>query len=195
MLVVSDASPLRYLILVGSADVLPKLFGRVVAPPEVIAELSRPKTPEAVRSWVAARPDWLEVKGPAQTMEAKGLGLGEREAISLAQEMKAEAVLLDDRDAVKEAKERGLTVLGTLALLDEAASRGLIADLSATLERLVKETNFRRNPTTDGIMRGMLRREVDRRHSHQQEQAAPSHEVTQGEKPDLRHGRGPKMEM
>ena len=117
MLVVSDASPLRYLILVGSADVLPKLFGRVVAPPEVIAELSRPKTPEAVRSWVSARPDWLEVKLPAQTMEAKGLGLGEREAISLAQEMKAEAVLIDDRDAVKEAKERGLTVLGTLALL------------------------------------------------------------------------------
>jgi predicted nucleic acid-binding protein len=168
MLVVSDTSPLRYLILVGCADVLPKMFSRVVAPPEVIAELSRPKTPEAVRSWLAARPEWLEVQGPAQTMEAKGLGLGERQAISLAQEIRAEAVLLDDRDAVKEAKSRGLMVLGTLALLDEAASRGLIGDLHETLEKLVKETNFRRNPTTDGLMRDMLRREFDRKQSHEQ---------------------------
>lgn len=195
MLVVSDASPLRYLILVGSADVLPRLFGRVVAPPEVIAELSRPKTPEAVRTWVSTRPDWLEVKGPTQTMEAKGLGLGEREAISLAQEIRAEAVLLDDRDAVKEAKARGLTVLGTLALLDEAASRGLLTDLHGTLERLVKETNFRRNPTTDGMMRGMLQREFDRRQSHQQDQAAPSQGQAEEQKPDLKHNGGFKMGM
>lgn len=191
MLVVSDSSPLRYLILVGSADILPKTFGRVVAPPEVIAELSQPKTPEAVRTWIAARPAWLEVQGPTETMEAKGLGLGERQAISLAQEIRAEAVLLDDRDAVKEAKSRGLMVLGTLSLLDEAARRGLIADLHGTLERLVNETNFRRNPTTDGIMRDMLRRESDRRHVHQQDQAAPTHE--QG--PDLKQNGGSKPGM
>lgn len=59
MLVVSDASPLRYLILAGAADALPKLFARVVAPPEVIAELSRTKTPDAFRSWVSVRPVWL----------------------------------------------------------------------------------------------------------------------------------------
>jgi predicted nucleic acid-binding protein len=191
MLVVSDASPLRYLILVESADVLPKMFGRVVAPPEVITELSQPKTPEAVRTWISARPAWLEVQGPAETMEAKGLGLGERQAISLAQEIRAEAVLLDDRDAVKEARSRGLMVLGTLALLDEAASRGLIGDLHGTLERLLKETNFRRNPTTDGIMRAMLRREFDRRHSHQQDQAAPTHEQS----PDLKQNGGFKPGM
>lgn len=188
MLVVSDSSPLRYLILVDSADILPKMFGRVVAPPEVVAELNQPKTPEAVRTWVAARPAWLEVQGPAETMEAKGLGLGERQAISLAQEIRAEAVLLDDRDAVKEAKSRGLMVLGTLALLDEAASRGLIGDLHGTLERLVKETNFRRNPTTDGLMRDMLRREFDRKQSHQQDQA---HEQS----PDLKHNGGFKPGM
>lgn len=132
------------------------------------------------------------MKGPAETTEAKGLGLGEREAISLAQEMKADAVLLDDRDAVKEAKGRGLTVLGTLALLDEAASRGLIPDLHATLERLVKETNFRRNATTDGFMRGMLRRELDRGHSQQREQPAPSHEATPEQTPDIEQDSGPE---
>lgn len=168
MLVVSDTSPLRYLLLVGVADVLPTMFGRVVAPPEVIAEMSQPRTPEAVRTWLAARPAWLEVQGPAETMEAKGLGLGERQAISLAQEIHAEAILIDDRDAVKEAKSRGLMVLGTLALLDEAANRGLIGDLHGTLERLVEETNFRRNPATDAMMRDMLRREFDRKPSHEQ---------------------------
>lgn len=167
MLVVSDASPLRYLILVGSADVLPRLFGRVIAPPEVIAELNQPKTPETVRAWILDLPEWLEVIGPAETMEAKGLGLGERQAISLAQEIRADAVLIDDRNAAKEAKGRGLTVLGTLALLDEAASRGLIADLQGTLKRLVNETNFRANPTTHEIIRDILRREFDRGDSHQ----------------------------
>ena len=170
MLVVSDASPLRYLILVGYADVLPRLFGRVIAPPEVIAELNHCKTPEAVRAWISVRPAWLEVRGPAETMEATGLGLGERQAISLAQEFRADAVLIDDRDAVKEAKSRGLMVLGTLAIRNEAASRGLIADLRGTLWRLVYETNFRGNPTTDRIVRDMLRREFDRGNSKDLEQ-------------------------
>jgi predicted nucleic acid-binding protein len=181
MLVVSDASSLRYLILLGAAEALPNLFARVVAPPEVIAELSRPKTPEAVRAWVAARPAWLEVKGPSRTMIAKGLGLGEREALSLALEIRAEAVLLDDRDAAKEAKARGLTVLGTLALLDEAACRGLIADLHATLDRLVKQTNFRVNPTTDSIMSDMLRRDLSRK----QAQRAALREQAPGQDPSL----------
>ena len=33
MIVVSDTSPLNYLILIGHEDVLPILFGEIVAPP------------------------------------------------------------------------------------------------------------------------------------------------------------------
>jgi predicted nucleic acid-binding protein len=165
MTVVSNASPLHYLILVGYVEVLPKLFDRLMAPPAVVSELSRPKTPAPVRLWMASHPRWLEVNKPAMVLEVAGLGKGEREAISLAQEVQAEAILLDDRDAVQEARKRGLTVLGSLAILDEAAGRSFIPDLPETIERLVRDTNFRMNRTTEVIIRGMLQRDYDSKHA------------------------------
>jgi len=39
MLIVSDTSPLRYLVEVGVIDVLPRLYGEVLTTPEVLAEL------------------------------------------------------------------------------------------------------------------------------------------------------------
>lgn len=99
---------------------------------------------------------------PTAVLEVAGLGLGEREAISLAREVPAEAILIDDRDAVREARRYGFTVIGTLAILDEAASRSFISNLSETIERLVKGTNFRMNQTTEAIIRGMLQRDSDR---------------------------------
>ncbi|MCC7375088.1 MAG: hypothetical protein IT581_10555 [Verrucomicrobiales bacterium] len=37
--VISDTSPLHYLVLCGSVDVLPALFGEVLIPPKVAQEL------------------------------------------------------------------------------------------------------------------------------------------------------------
>jgi predicted nucleic acid-binding protein len=42
--VVADTGPLRYLVLIDAIDVLPRLFGRVLIPGIVSAELSRPST-------------------------------------------------------------------------------------------------------------------------------------------------------
>ena len=39
MIVVSDTSPLNYLILLSHVDVLPRLFGQVYVPPSVLNEL------------------------------------------------------------------------------------------------------------------------------------------------------------
>ena len=38
MIVISDTSPLNYLILIECIDVLPQLYGRVVIPEGVLAE-------------------------------------------------------------------------------------------------------------------------------------------------------------
>ena len=51
MIVVSDTSPLNYLVLIEHSRVLPLLFGRVIAPPAVIAELQHPGAPAVVRAW------------------------------------------------------------------------------------------------------------------------------------------------
>ena len=56
MVVVSDSSPLHYLVLCDAIEVLPQLFGRVIVPKAVVAELSHAHTPARVREWLAAPP-------------------------------------------------------------------------------------------------------------------------------------------
>ena len=46
MIIVSDTSPLNYLILTDYQDVLPTLFGQVIIPQAVLNELQHAKTPE-----------------------------------------------------------------------------------------------------------------------------------------------------
>jgi predicted nucleic acid-binding protein len=45
VIVVADASPLRYLILIEHTHVLPALYGHVIVPPAVITELTHERTP------------------------------------------------------------------------------------------------------------------------------------------------------
>ena len=74
MIVVSDTSPLNYLVLIGHVDVLPALFERVVTPPAVIAEMLHPGAPTPVREWASTPPQWLEVVAPASIDLTLGMG-------------------------------------------------------------------------------------------------------------------------
>jgi len=61
MIVVADATPLRYLILIEAVDILPVLYERILIPRMVADELKRPRTPLVVRQWMAAPPAWLDM--------------------------------------------------------------------------------------------------------------------------------------
>jgi predicted nucleic acid-binding protein len=50
MLVVADTSPLNYLVWIGLPDLLPKLYGAVIIPPEVRVELLAPDAPPVVKA-------------------------------------------------------------------------------------------------------------------------------------------------
>jgi len=122
MIVVSDTTPLNYLILTQTVHVLPAIFGRVYAPSAVIKELLHPRSPQAVGTWASSPPEWLTVQDPTHTGAWK-LGRGETAAISLALELKADRALIDDRDGSRQATRSGLKVVGTLGILEEAAKR------------------------------------------------------------------------
>ena len=93
-LVVSDASPIHYLILVDAIEALPKLFQRVIVPEYVISqELQRPSTPSKVRTWISNLPPWVDVRRPSNAQSLK-LDRGEEDAIALALEFRA-PILLD----------------------------------------------------------------------------------------------------
>jgi predicted nucleic acid-binding protein len=95
VIVVADTTPLQYLILIQHEHILPALYGRVVVPPAVIAELSRDETPQPVRDWLKSAPEWLEVRGPREVGRSSvPLGAGELEAIALAEELRADALLI-----------------------------------------------------------------------------------------------------
>ena len=68
MLVVADTSPLNYLVLMQQDTLLPTLYERVMISPTVHEELQRPRTPHAVRQWVAHPPTWLTVQPPQQSL-------------------------------------------------------------------------------------------------------------------------------
>jgi len=92
-LVVSDTTPLNYLILIGHVEVLPRLFGTLLVPPAVIQEMHHPKTPPEVAAWARHLPSWLEVKAPHTDLHV-GIGAGEDEAIALAVELGNATVLM-----------------------------------------------------------------------------------------------------
>jgi len=141
MIVVSNTTPLHYLIIIEEVEILHQLYGQVVIPKAVIDELQRPETPQKVFDWISNLPSWIEIRNPASTDTTLNLGQGECETILLAQELQADQVVLDDRKARKAAVERGLAVTGTLNILEAAAEKDLI-DLPNALAQL-KQTTFR----------------------------------------------------
>ena len=145
MVVVADTSAVNYLVLIGQIDVLPSLFTRVLIPPTVVAELTHPLAPDAVRRWAANGPAWLEVVSPAIHFVLPRLDLGESEAIALAVEMSADLLLIDDRAGREEALSRGLKVAGTLAVLDDADLAGIVI-VDEVVAKL-RKTGFRLSPS------------------------------------------------
>jgi len=141
MIVVSDTSPLNYLVLVNAVHVLPALFEQVYVPDCVVTELNHAAAPEAVRAWIASPPEWLHIRAPAHVQPDPKLQPGELHAISLAEELRADHILVDEWEARQAATSRGLHVVGTLGVIRQAAHRGLI-DLKEALARLL-ETTFR----------------------------------------------------
>ena len=155
MLIVSDASPLHYLVLIEHVDVLSHLFNQIVAPPIVLEELRHPRAPQSVREWAASPPSWLVLRKPVSFDAGLSLDPGEQEAIALALELHADGLLIDERRGRIVARQLNLATYGTLAVLQMAASKHLI-DLHSAVEKL-NHTSFRIDAS---ILKKLLRFEA-----------------------------------
>src|SRR5512139_3656223 len=153
MIVVSNTSPLCCLVLIGCADLLPKLYGEVLTSDTVLIELRHPDAPDPVHRWAATPPGWLKVHPdpPEPDQSSASLHAGERTVIRLAEEVRADALLLDDAAARALARQRHLRVSGLLGVLREGEEAGLV-DLPAAIDQL-RQTNFRASPE---LLRALL---------------------------------------
>ena len=161
MIVIADSSPLNYLVLIGEADLLYQLYGRVLIPQAVLSELQHHGAPSVVVQWIEGRPAWLEVRQIANPSKEniKELDLGESEAIALAEQYKPDVLLLIDQETGRlEAKRRHIPTTGTLGILDDAARRGLV-DLPLAIQRL-RSTNFR---AADSLLEWLIARNQQRK--------------------------------
>jgi predicted nucleic acid-binding protein len=145
-MVISDTSPLNYLVLIGHINILPMLYRRVLIPQSVSEELNAPETPEPVRTWRSSPPDWLEISSElfVPDMGLSHLHAGERDAISLALHIRADALIIDERRGREEAEKQGLKVIGTLGVIAAAHESGLL-DLAEAIDRL-QQTTFHVSP-------------------------------------------------
>jgi predicted nucleic acid-binding protein len=138
MIVIADTGPINYLILIGEIEILPALFQRVLVPPSV-CELRRPRAPDAVRTWIAQPPVWLEIRTPGISPGADlaRLGAGERDAILLAEELGADQIIIDEFRGRREAKRRQIPYTGTLGVWAAGSDQGLL-DLRSAVDRLLQ---------------------------------------------------------
>ena len=143
MIVVSDTGPIRYLLVIGAESLLPKLFGGILLPPAVLAELRHPNAPQAVRDWVVTLPLWAVERSPTGPIPDLNADPGETEAIALAKELNG-ALLTDDDQAARIARAEVIPVFGTLGVLQRGHARSLI-DIAESLEALGR-TNYRHTP-------------------------------------------------
>ncbi|WP_337177488.1 hypothetical protein [Paludisphaera sp.] len=170
MTIVSNLSPLHYLVLIDRLHILPRLFGTVHAPTAVMDEMSAESAPGPVRAWAASPPGWLVVAAPSLVEDIPRLGrgkrgAGEKAAIALALELGAASLLIDDKRGIQEARRRGLATARTLALLDRGAEVGLIDDLPVVLDRLFGETSFHAGGEVSKIVEEMKERDRARKQS------------------------------
>ncbi len=136
--VVSDTSPLLYLHLVGRLDLLRQLYGTIIVPPAVVAELDD-GTRLGYDVPTSTRVPWCRIQAPsgaAFERVSERLGPGERAALALALELPDSLVLLDDRAARLQAEALQLQLTGTLGVLLRAKRDGHLEAVAPLLDVL-----------------------------------------------------------
>jgi len=145
VIVVSNASPVLNLAVVGHLGLLRQLYGRIIVPRAVYCEVVVAGMGQPGAAEVKAA-DWVESRQVANETVVASLRLevdqGEAEAIALAIELRADLLLLDERRGRAIASRLGMRFVGLLGILVEAKRRGLVATVRPVLDNLIAKAGF-----------------------------------------------------
>ncbi len=145
MSVVCDTSPLILLAKIRRLDLLFQLYQEIVVPASVLAEVTAKSGKEADQIHALVTDKKCQVR-QATFNAVRGfpaeLGPGERETIALALESRADLIIIDDQLGRHTAREKGLTVTGTVGVLVEAKQKSLIQSLKPILDDLISKAGF-----------------------------------------------------
>ena len=149
--VVSDTSPISYLVITRTEEAIPELYGEVLVPEAVHRELVHPNGPDVVRERISDSPAGIKEEtvgssngerspGKEEPGDLQDLDPGEREAIRLSVQEEA-GLLIDERAGRTVARMYGIKVTGTIGVLGAATQKGLIDPGRAV--RDLRQTSFR----------------------------------------------------
>jgi predicted nucleic acid-binding protein len=166
--VIADAGPLIGLARIGCLDLLRTLFGGVTLTAVVATEIGIDADPDvladrrpgasAIAEARAAR--WLSIADSTAVPDVEplnpGVDSGERTTIALALHWQAAGaqvlVIVDDRCGRAEARSRGLSILGTAAVIVLAKEQRLIPACAPLLVALREEGYY----LSDGLVAAVL---------------------------------------
>jgi predicted nucleic acid-binding protein len=140
-------------VLIGVEEAIFSLYGGIVIPAAVYAELTDAGAPAGLRRWLQQSLDRIEIRHVIlpddprlQTLDA-----GEAEAIFLAEQTRDALLLIDEKDGRTEARRRGIKITGLLGVIRDAALSGYV-DFEEALSRF-KDTDFRVSSEVETLIR------------------------------------------
>ena len=149
MIVISDTSCLFYLVRLQCVEILPAMFGEIIVPPKVAAELAAGST-RYPQIHAVINADWFQIRTLRDDLSPStfppDIDPGEAEAIKLALEMDADQLLMDDLAGRRLALKLQIPILGCLGVLLRARKLDLIGPLRPILAELVEHLGFRASP-------------------------------------------------
>ena len=144
-IIISDASPLIGLSIVDGLSWLPTLFDTVWIPEEVRREVLPARAAQGKQAIeLALDRGWLQLwQEPFEPLTDIDLDEGESACISIALGLSEPVLLImDERAGRAVAKEKGVAIIGTAALIGEAKKRGLIPSAREAFE-VLHQSDFR----------------------------------------------------
>jgi uncharacterized protein len=151
MLVISNTTPIISLLKIGMPELLKILFGEIIIPQAVYNELvvnnSMAEEIERIKECSFLKVQKVENVFAVKLLQKQlNLGLGESEAIVLADSNKAGLLIIDEKKGRHIARDMGLPITGTLGILVEAKNHNYIDKLKPSLDKMMK-TNIRISET------------------------------------------------
>jgi predicted nucleic acid-binding protein len=142
--VVSDTSPIRALAHLNLLNLIAPLYGQVIVPLAVVRELQHPAP--RFQAVDASLYTFFQAQVPQNQSQVQQflltLNSGESEALALALEVQAGLLLMDETAGRAIARQLGLTLTGTLGVLLDAKTHGLIPLIRPLIDDLENNLGF-----------------------------------------------------
>ncbi len=151
---IADSGPLISLARINQLELLPGLFSKILAPPEVWNEVTV-KGQRRPGAFEISQITWITIQEPDPQL-VRPLNIlvdaGEAEAIALAQTTSDCIILLDDSRARRIAERLNIKRIGTVGLLLRAKRSGLIDKIKPHLDALLDNSIYIRQELINAVL-------------------------------------------